>query len=299
MDPLSIALICAASFGALVAIAAFIRIMFLSRDKRLNDEAQTKALMQETADLQALRLQMQSNLRFEAHYQVLGNNKEAITSIDQQIESILQKKMQLVDRFAQVSLKEAEAIVNRELSIANKEACDKLKQEIDTELRFYDQELAQWQERRKKLWDTRTDFQQKLLDQEKSRNKHLDALFHQHSALLEKVYLRHIDERDSITKNTIEAGSTAFKWLAWGPMQFLLEYFNISTGIALSRAQMEYAHRRGVAGLEIEINSQVHHHSADKNPKDQSHKEKSTETKHDSEYKPCKDKVEHSSSPTA
>lgn len=263
MDPVSIALICAASFGALVALAAFLRMWFLSRDKKLNDEAQSRALKQETEDLEKIRVQMQNKNRFDTHYRLLGSNKEAILSIDKQIEELLQKKMQLVERFGQATIKQSEAIVGGDCSWAHKEACDKLKQEIDTALKFYDAELKQWQDQRKKLWDTRTDVQDDLLKQEKSHNEHLDTLYQQHSALLEKVYLRHIDEREVLASKNIDAGTTAFKWLAWGPMQFLLEYFNISTGIALTRSQMELMQRRSIAGLEIEINGlppREHHH---------------------------------------
>ena len=35
MDPVTIALICAASFGAVVALSAFIRMLMLSRDKNI------------------------------------------------------------------------------------------------------------------------------------------------------------------------------------------------------------------------------------------------------------------------
>ena len=78
MDPISIALICAASFGAVVTLAAFIRMMILSRDRALNDEAQRTALTQEAGELERMREQMQSNKRFDSHYKVLGANKDAI-----------------------------------------------------------------------------------------------------------------------------------------------------------------------------------------------------------------------------
>lgn len=111
MEPVTIALICAASFGAVVALSAFIRQLLLSRDKNLNDEAQRKAINQEAGELEKMREQMQSNKRFDSHYKVLGANKDAIIYLDNKIEDILRKKAHLVERYAQVSLKESGAIV--------------------------------------------------------------------------------------------------------------------------------------------------------------------------------------------
>jgi len=47
MEPVTIALICSAAFGAVVALSVFIRQLILSRDKNLNDKAQRRALTQE------------------------------------------------------------------------------------------------------------------------------------------------------------------------------------------------------------------------------------------------------------
>lgn len=254
MDPISIALICAASFGAVVALAAFIRMMMLSRDKKLNDEAQRTALDQETAQLEKMRQQMQSNKRFDSHYKVLGANKDAIIYLDTKIEDILHKKTQLIERYAQVSIKESGAIVGGELSAERKAACDRLKLEIDEEIKFYDSELQHLQQRRTTLWDTHTDLQEYLLDQEKARNENLDFIYKQHSGLLEKIYIRHIDQSEHIAKQSIDAGTSAFKLMAWAPIQFLLEYFNISTGIALNRSQMENEARDDVEKAEDDIN---------------------------------------------
>lgn len=186
MEPVTIALICAASFGAVVALSAFIRQLLLSRDKNLNDEAQRKAINQEAGELEKMREQMQSNKRFDSHYKVLGANKDAIIYLDNKIEDVLRKKAQLVDRYAQVSLKESGAIVEGGISIERKDACDRLKKEIDEEIKFYDSELLHLQQRRTSLWDTHTDLQEYLLGQEKSRNESLDHLYKQHTSLLEK-----------------------------------------------------------------------------------------------------------------
>lgn len=254
MEPISIALICAASFGAIVTLAAFIRMFMLSKDKEANDEAQRRALGQETAALEKMREQMQSSKRFDSHYKVLGANKDAVMYLDTKIEDILRKKAQLIDRYAQISIKESEAIVDGTVSSERKAACDRLKLEIDEEIKFYDKELQHLQQRRTALWDTSDDLQDYLLQQEKTRNENLDFIYKQHSGLLEKVYLRHIDNSEHIAKQSIDAGTSIFKAAFWAPIQFLLQFFNISTGVVPVQSQMEKDTREEVEKVEDEIN---------------------------------------------
>jgi len=249
-----IALICAASFGAVVAIAAFIRQLILSRDKNLNDEAQRKALAQEAAQLEKMREQMQSSKRFNSHYKVLGTNKEAIIYIDSKIEEILRKKANLIERYSQLTIKESGAIVGGQISKNRKEACDRLKAEIDEEIKFYDKELATFQERRTSLWDAHTDLQEYLLKQEQARNASLDTIYKQHSSLLEKVYLRHTENAEHVATSSISAGTSTFKSIIMAPIHFLLQYFNMSSGISLSQVQIEQAARDDVDNMEQDIN---------------------------------------------
>lgn len=254
MDPVTIALICAAAFGAVVALSAFVRQIILSRDKQLNDKAQRKALSQESAELEKMRDQMQSNKRFDSHYKVLGANKDAIMYLDNKIEDILLKKEQLVARYAQVSLKESGAIVDGEVSVERKEACDRLKHEIDDEIKFYDSELSHLQKRRVSLWDTHTELQEYLLDQEKSRNQNLDFIYKRHSGLLEKIYIRHTDNSENIAKQSIEAGTMSFKMMVLAPLQFLLHYFSGTTNISLDQVKSEIDERTDVEKAETDIN---------------------------------------------
>lgn len=254
MDPITIALICAAAFGAVVALSAFVRQLILSRDKNVNDEAQRTAIAQEAGELEKMREQMQSNKRFDSHYKVLGANKDAIMYLDTKIEDIFHKKAQLVDRYAQVALKESGAIVDGEGTAERKAACDRLKKEIDDEIKFYDTELAQLQQRRTSLWDTHGDLQGYLLDQEKARNESLDAIYKRHSGILEKIYIRHTDDSEHIAKQSIDAGTSTFKMIILAPIQFLLQYFNLSTGISLDQSKVEKAARDEVDDAEKDAN---------------------------------------------
>lgn len=254
MDPMTIALICAASFGTVVALAAFVRQLMLSRDKNLNDEAQRVALAQEAAELEKMRDQMQSNKRFDSHYKVLGANKDAIIYLDTKVDDILHKKTQLVERFALLTIKESGSIVDGAASSERKVACDRLKQEIDDEIKFYDSELLTLQQRRKSLWDTHIDLQEYLLEQEKSRNASLDFIYKRHSGLLEKIYLRHTEDSERIAKQSIDAGTMSFKMIILAPIQFLLQYFNLSTGISLDQSKVENAARDSVDDAEKDVN---------------------------------------------
>lgn len=260
MDPVTIALICTAVFGTIMVASAFLRQLLISRDKKLNDAAQSRAMSQEAAELEKLRSQMLSNQRFEAHYQVLGENKDAIKYVDLQIEDILRKKVALIERYAKATAKESGTIISSgEASVERKAACDKLRGEIDQELALYDTELHQWQQKRAHLWDAHTDFQKQLLAQERTRNEHLDNIYKQHSALLEKVYIRHIDGAQAVTLKGMEAGSMSFKDMLMAPIQFLMQFFSRGTAvmpsIALVQTRVEGAARENVERVESDINN--------------------------------------------
>jgi hypothetical protein len=254
MEPIMIALICAAAFGGVMVLAAFIRQLLLSRDKLLNDEAQKMALTHEASELEKMRDEMQDHKRFDNHYTMLNENKEAIAFLDQKIEAIFNKKAELVDRYTQITVKESAAIVDGDISPARKEACRLLRNELDEEIQFYERELKQLQERRASLWDTHVDFQEYLLSQEQSRNKNLDTLYERHSGVLEKIYIRHTDDSENVAKQSITASTSTFKSIILAPLQFLLQYFNLSTGISFDKSKIEQAARDDVSQAENEAN---------------------------------------------
>ena len=254
MEPVTIAIICAAVFGVVGILAAFIRQLLVSRDKNLNDQAQQSALAQEAKELQKIRQQMASKQRFDSHYQVLGSNKDAIQYLDLKIEDILKKKEELIHRFAQLTLKESSAIVANEQLQGRKEACDNLKSEIDKEIESYNNELAQLQKRRSSLWDTHTELQDYLLDQEKRRNKHLDSIYQHHSNLLEKIYLRHNHNSEKVALQSIDSSTQIFKTALMMPIEFLVGLFKVSSAIDLEQIKRETEARKDVADTESDLN---------------------------------------------
>ncbi|KTD18575.1 Uncharacterised protein [Legionella lansingensis] len=254
MEPITIAIICATAFGVVAVLSAFIRQLLLSRDKDLNDRAQQRALSQEVLELENLRKEMASSKRFDSHYQVLGSNKDAIQYLDQKIEDILRKKLELIHRYGQMAIKESTAIVGGEQSADRKATCDQLKREIDKELEFYNNELEQLQKRRDSLWDTHSELKDYLLDQEKKRNSHLDAIYERHSGLLEKIYLRHNRNSEVVATKSIEASTETFKALIMAPITLLMQYFKGSTNVDESKAKDESDAREDVSDAEDDIN---------------------------------------------
>lgn len=255
MDPGIIALICAASFGAVVALAAFIHQMVLSRDKRLNDEAQHRAIKQEAAELNKLREQMLNNKRFDAHYKALGNNKDAIFYLDRKIEDLFKKKTELILRYSELALRESGSMIDGKISKERKEACEQLKASMDDAMKVHAAELEKIQQHRNTLWDGHKDLQDSLLKQEQTRNANLDKIYEQHANLLVKIFLRHNDNAEHVATQSIHAGTATFKSIILAPLHFLLQYFNISSGITITQAQVEQAARDDVDKIERDINS--------------------------------------------
>jgi hypothetical protein len=255
MDPVNIAVICAVVFGAVTALSVFVRQLLLSRDKNLNDRAQHRALLQESGELEKLRIQMENNKRFDSHYKVLGANKEEIEYIDQEIQSRIDKKKELIHRYAQTTLKESSAIIDGGQSAERKAMCDLLKSEIDHELQFYDVELQHLQTRRAAIWDARHDLQACLVAHEQSRNESLDKIYQRHTGLLEKIYCRHEKNTQRFAEKTLDAGTSSFKESVNAPVKLLKSCFKVVSNGSFHKMEEEIASRKAVKDAETAMNN--------------------------------------------
>lgn len=255
MDPVSIAIVCVAVFGAVTALAAFIRQLLLSRDKRLNDAAHRRALAQQATQMEELRTQMVSIKRFDSHYQVLGSNEGAIRYLDKKIEDLIQKKSDVIQRYSQTVFKESSAIISGQQSPQRKAQRDGLKAEVCKELLAYDNELENLQKRRKNLWESHAKLEDSLLYQETLRNEHLDKIYQEHSSMLEKLFARHNEDSDSIAKLSLEAGKSAFQLSVNAPAELLRGTFKPSDALSSVAALQELSHRREVLAAERDINT--------------------------------------------
>lgn len=254
MEPISIAAICTAVFGAVAALSAFVRQLLISRDKSLNDKAHHRAMAREAKELEKVRAQMECNKRYDTHYQVLGENKDAIEHLDKQIEAIFAKKVSLIERYSQTAMKESSAVTKCDSPIARKSLCDVLHKEIDLEIKMYDQELVSLQNRRSSIWENHHDLQHQLLQVEKERNVNLDNVYNRHTEILEKVFLRHIELSDGIAKETLEAGNKTYISLFKAPIEFLKSIFSLSSGISPTKMGQEKKSRQEISNLEEQIN---------------------------------------------
>ena len=255
MESAIIALVCVTVFGVVGILSAFIRQLLLSREKRLNDLAQQRALQQETHELEKIRQEMTHFKRFDAHYEVLGFNKDTIQYLDQRIEDILKQKSDLIKRYAESVTQESQAIIGRGSEAERKVICDKLKEDVDTELKFFESEIQAVQKRRASLWDNHKELLTFLVEQEKSRDQHLDDIYKQHSAMLEKVYLRHNENSEKVTVKTIDASPSTFKSILLAPIYFLMSFFKVSTNIDPDQAKEENEERDEIYRFEQLFNA--------------------------------------------
>lgn len=246
MEPVTIAIISITVFGILGLLTAFIRQLLVSRDKKLNDEANLRALKEETDVLDKLRLQMIATPRFNYHHQAIDHNKDALSRVEGRIEEIFQKKLALIERYSKIARDESEAIMQGKIDDGRKRDCEMLKQEIDEQLKFYENELNTLQAQRKALWGNHKELDQYLIAQEAARNKSLDELYHRHSLLLEKIYLRHNENIEEVAKHGIKATTSTFHDALIGPLTSLMAYFKKSDSVDLNQAEKETEARKKV-----------------------------------------------------
>ena len=171
MEPVIVAILSTTLFGVVTALSVFVRHLLASRDKNLNNKAQERALSQGTQALKKMCTQIESYKRFDSHYQVLGANKDAIQYLDQKIEEVLDNKLRLTQRYAQVVIKVAAIIIEGYQVAERMEVYNLLRQEIEQDVRFYDAQMQQLQARRVAIWDTHAALLAYLVTDEKLRNR--------------------------------------------------------------------------------------------------------------------------------
>ncbi len=225
MDAYLLIFLCTVSIAIIGGIGAFLMQLFLSRDKELHQRAHLQALEKESEILEKLRAQQESSQRFSAHYEVLGKNKEAIKELDDKINALFEKKLEMIKMYAGVIEKESTSIIKDLHPFSHAKTPTSVRENFSQAFQSFDEELRSLQAHRAKLWDIRSDFQKDLLSDEKSRNKKLDELYHRHTALFEKVYLSHVQHSEEIDKASIEAGKQAFKYSIFSPARFFEFFF--------------------------------------------------------------------------
>lgn len=235
MEPGIIALICAASFGVVTALAALIKQLLVSRDKRINDLALRRGLNQKMAGLEKIRSEKLRPKRFDLNYTVFKSIQNELRDLDRHIERRAHELDQLIERYAQAP--------NNESKI-----------EMYKKSRHCEEMLADLRGRRIELCKRLANVEDKLLQAEQERNAHLDELSRQHSFILGQVYRRDLAFGERVATLGISAGTSTFKRVFVAPIEFLLNYFGISSGIILPQARAEEHHRAEVGDIEREYN---------------------------------------------
>jgi hypothetical protein len=255
MDPYILILLCTLSISIVGSIGAFLWQLLLSRDKQLNQRAHLGALEKEASVLETLRGQQEGDTRFRAHYDALANNSKSIELINEKINEILEKKLQLIKEYAEMVKEESSSMIRNFSFFLSSTAPSILSDTYHQTLDSYEMELTALRTQRDKLWTISREFQAELLSAESNRNEKLDTLYSTHTALLGKVYLAQARNSDEIEKASINAGSTAFKYSIFYPLQLLASFFGLHKSPDILRStEDETKARTFVQAVENEIN---------------------------------------------
>jgi hypothetical protein len=252
MNPLIIVLICTASFGVVATIAGFVRQIILSRDKKLNDEAQTKALQQQADEFKQMREQLISNRRFPNYEKVLGANKERVLYLEQKMDDIFQKKSELLKTYNELLVSESGGVARG--SIFN-ESNERIKAEIDKKIAFYDEDFKLLQQERASELKNHTTLNDYLLKNEAEVEAGMRDIWKQHASLMAKNRLRSIENTEHVAIETINAGTHSFQSMLMAPINFLIQYFSPSSGASLAQVVLENATRYKIALLQNEMHA--------------------------------------------
>ena len=255
MEPITITLIAAVSVCGIVAMSVFIRQLFLSRNQRVNEEAQNKALSLEADELVRLRMEVQRSQKYDSYYQLLGKNKESIRYIDSRIDDIIEQKAELIQRYSQTVLTNSQYMGDHKKSSKIKKDCNHLKEVLDEQIRGFDQQIKSLQTQRAELWDMQEGISNKVMRQEEARYKKMDTIYEKHSQILEKMYVKHNDIRENTTAKILDSGNFAFKQIVLAPFKFLLGLFSKTKNVDPEQVEQETTSREDVLEMQRNISN--------------------------------------------
>lgn len=249
--------LCTLSVALIGGISTFIWQLVLSRNREFNEQAQLSALSTESAVLEDLRIQLEDNKRFDAHYKVLTANKESIVYLDQKIDALLEKKSACIAKYATEVKTLSALIISGGNNSPSNTSLTLLKEETEAEIHGFELELQQLQTEREKLWSISSELLFELVHEETARNKRLDELYTRHTELLEKVYLGHAQSVERIHQASIEAGSKALQQSLAAPVETMSTFWQkptASAGHYAKHVEQELASRREVQHMASSYN---------------------------------------------
>lgn len=202
----------------------------------MNKKAHKRAFVREMAELEKAHMQMVDYKPFASHYKLPLENKETIAYLDGEINAVLQKKRQYIERYVLVVVKESMQMLEGEISFESKQACDLIKQALDLKIADAELEMKQLQARRLSLWKSNPQLQVFLKEQEQAHNEALDTIYKRYAAVLDKLFLRHIMSGEIVHYDEEVA--------------YLMQYFKPTLHMNVKKLEQEKRFRKEILNLE-------------------------------------------------
>lgn len=255
MEPVSIVVICAVSFGGLVTIASLIHQQFLSRNQSLHQLAEERAMRYHQMSLERMRREIKKD-KFKEQYALLNDNKEAIRHIDEDINKLMGEKIKLIKKFSKLIESQIKERENHFFSRSFQKKLKQLKASLSMALTQYDERISQRQSTRSELFLHNKEIEVSIRLREIEQNKALNDLYKQHSRFLEKIQLKQSEYRYSLAQSIISATTRLFDKLILSPAKLISAYFSPSSSANTKKVSEELTQRQDILSLETRLNIQ-------------------------------------------
>ncbi len=253
MEPITIVVICAVSFGGVASIVSMIHQYFLSRNQRLTQMASERVMDQYTQSLKALRDELTRNRQKLLYHELLDDSKEAIVAIDEKIQGIIQAKYLLVERFNETIASEIKKLRSGEYGEEALTIFAEIKSNLDQALIGYDKTLEKLQAERKELLCDKKSLVKSLLAEEERQSAQLNEMYKQHGEYLDKMYVAYTANQHSLATGFVESSKSFFYALVRAPIEFIASFFSRGKNIDNTQAQRELNERDEVRRTESTI----------------------------------------------
>lgn len=254
MEPVTLVIICAVSFGGLASIVSIIHQYLLTRNQRLNQLAQERVIEQYNQSLRDIRAEMAQNSQKYIYHELIDDNKEAIVQIDEQIQEIMQAKLALVERYSETIGREAKKLREGDYEEERFELNAQLKENLEKALSEFDEQIVTLQGKRQQLLSDKKTLVETLISQEQKQNEALNAMYKQHGQYLDKMYLTHAENQQKLSQSFIESSKSFFKAFIRAPIDFIASFFSKGSNIDSNQAQTEAQEREDTSLLERGLN---------------------------------------------
>lgn len=260
MEPVTLIMICALSFGGIAAITGFIQQYLISRNQSVNRLAGERVIANFNDDLKALRFEMSQNKRFIYH-DLLDDNKSEILAIDDDIQGLLQAKFSLVERHIEnISCQKAK-MDSGEYSDNQQQYCDSLKGEFDQSINEYDKHIERLQEKREVLLSDKQSLLTELKAAEAKQSQAMNDMYQAHGQYLDKMVFAYQEGQQKAHLSFVDSAKSIFSSIVKAPVEFVASLFKGAHHVDSGFSGAEGLRRESLLGMEkglhIDINDKV------------------------------------------